>query len=186
MKSKRTDLEIRYILLFKLDAQNLFNRIVVRRHDYIEAFSLKRNRAVFRDVFDNRYSKASINDLSHCTPEVIEALNSFHQGADEIYWYLKHTQDMPNMIEDEVHRMVNRLKTQFELVTLYIDAELSGTEQEEIFDHSEISPADDDIHNDSFEMEGEAVEALEAQEYLQPEQYPDLDLDDDENPTNDA
>jgi hypothetical protein len=186
MKSKRTDLEIRYILLFKLDAQNLFNRIVVRQHDYIEAFSLKRNRAVFRDVFDNRYSKASIHDLSHCSPEVIEALNSYYQLADEIYWYLKHTQDMPNMIEDEVQRMVNRLKKQFELVTLYIDAELSGSSQEEIFDYNEISPAQDDIHNDSFQMHSEAQALEEDQEYLQPEQYPDQDLEDDENTIDDA
>ena len=35
MKSKRTDLEIRYILLFKLDAKSLFDRIVERQHDYI-------------------------------------------------------------------------------------------------------------------------------------------------------
>ena len=57
MKSKRSDLEVRYLLLFKLDAQNLFNRVVMRQHEYIEAFSLKRNRAVFRDIFENRYSK---------------------------------------------------------------------------------------------------------------------------------
>lgn len=166
MKSKRSDLEIRYILLFKLDAQNLFNRVALRQHEYIEAFSLKRNRAVFRDIFENRYSKASIKDLSHCTPEVIEALNSFYQSADEIYWYLKNTQDMPNMIEDEVQRMVNRLKGQYELLSLYVDAELSGTGQEEVFSEEELSPASDDIHSDYFQMDGEAQEYEQSQEYL--------------------
>ncbi len=186
MKSKRSDLEIRYILLFKLDAQNLFNRIVLRQHDYIEAFSLKRNRAVFRDVFDNRYAKATIHDIAYCSPEIIEALNSFYQLADEIYWYLKHTQDMPNMIEDEVQRMVNRLKSQYELLTLYIDAELSGTGQEEIFEQGDISPADDDVHSDSFEMQGEASQREQDAQYLQPEQYPDPDLDADDNTQDDA
>jgi hypothetical protein len=128
VKSKRTDLEVRYILLFKLDAYNLFQRIHVRQHEYIDAFSLKRNRAVFKDIFDNRYKKASIEDLSHCTVEVVEALNSFYTLADEMYWYLKHTQDMPNMIQDEVARFSNKLKVQYETLALYVDAELTGKE----------------------------------------------------------
>jgi type IV secretory pathway VirD2 relaxase len=132
MKSKRSDLELRYILLFKLDAKNLYHRITSRRHEYVEIFSLKRNRAIFKDVFEHRYSKASIQDLSHCSIEIIESLDSFYQAVDEIYWYLKHTQDMPNTIEDEIHRRINALKRQYEMLTLYIDAELTGSEQTEI------------------------------------------------------
>jgi len=181
MKSKRTDLEIRYILLFKLDAKSLFDRIVERQHDYIEAFSLKRNRSVFRDIFENRYSKATIKDLSFCTSEVIESLHSFYTLADEIYWYLKHTQDMPNMIEDEVHRKINQLRRQYEMLSLYVDAELSGSESEEVDSFEQISPSDDDIHNDSFELEGEAIEFNEALEYLQQEEYPDPDEEIDES-----
>ena len=92
----------------------------------IEAFSLKRDRDVFKDVFTNRYAHASVNDLSHCPIEVIEALNSFYTIADEIYWYLKHTQDMPNMIEDEISRLLHKLKGQYDMLCLYIDAELAG------------------------------------------------------------
>tara|TARA_Y100000385_G_C12840705_1_gene528674 strand:+ start:91 stop:639 length:549 start_codon:yes stop_codon:yes gene_type:complete len=175
MKSKRTDLELRYILLFKLDARNLYNRIVKRRHEYVEIFSLKRNRAIFKEIFDNRYSKSSTKDLSYCSIEVIESLDSFYTAVDEIYWYLKTTQDMPNTIEDEVHRRINSLARQYDMLSLYIDAVLTGSDQTSIESFDELSPASEDIHNDSFQMDGEAQEEADEEEYIQPEQYPDLD-----------
>lgn len=180
MKSKRTDLELRYLLLFKLDARNLYNRVVKRRHEYVEIFSLKRNRAVFKEIFENRYIKSSISDLSHCSIEVIESLDSFYTAVDEIYWYLKTTQDMPNTIEDEVNRRINALSRQYDMLSLYIDAELTGSEQKEVEDFDEISPASDDIHNDSFVMDGEVQENNLAEEFIQAEQYPDLDEQDSE------
>lgn len=186
MKSKISELEIRYNLLFKLDAYNLYQRIAVRQNDYVEAFSLKRNRAVFKDIFDNRYKKASIEDLSHCSAEVIEALNSFYTLADEIYWYLKHTQDMPNMIQDEVQRYCNKLKVQYETLALFIDAELTGKEKFSVDFPEEIEPASDDIHNDHFVMAGEAFIEEEQEEYIQEEQFPDPDLDESEENTDDA
>lgn len=179
MKSKKSDLELRYLLLYKLDARNLYNRIVDRKEEYIEIFSLKRNRAIFKEIFENRYSKSSIKDLSHCSAEVIESLDSFHQACDEIYWYLKHTQDMPNTIEDEVHRRLNVLKRQFEMLSLYIDAELSGrADVNSIDSFEELSPAEDDIHNDSFQMDGEFQLEQEAKDFLQFDQYLQTDEDD--------
>lgn len=180
MKSKRTDLELRYILLFKLDARNLYDRVVKRRHEYVEIFSLKRNRAIFKEIFENRYVKSSIKDLSYCSIEVIESLDSFYTAVDEIYWYLKTTQDMPNTIEDEVNRKINSLARQYDMLSLYIDAELTGSEQSEIESFEELSPAAEDIHNDSFQMDGEAYRQAESEEYIQPEQYPDLDEQDSE------
>jgi hypothetical protein len=180
VKSKRTDLEVRYILLFKLDAYNLFQRIHERQHEYIDAFSLKRNRAVFKDIFDNRYKKTSILDLSHCTPEIIEALNSFYTLADEMYWYLKHTQDMPNMIQDEVSRFSNKLRLQYDTLALYIDAELTGEEVFSVDFPEDIKPASDDVHNDQFTLNGEEDLIEESEEYLHEEIYPDLDGEDSE------
>lgn len=169
MKSSRNELEQRYLLLFKIDAQNLFERIYERRHDYIEAFSLKRNRGIFKDVFENRYQKASINDLSHCPTEVIEALNQFYKNADNLFWYLKHTQDMPNTIEDEVQRKVNKLRRDFDMLCLYVDAELSGEAS-----HSEENETILGDDGEPFQMEGELQEQAAAEEYLQPETYPDF------------
>ncbi len=186
MKSKRTDLEIRYILLFKLDAHNLYQRVFARKEDYIEAFSLKRNRAVFKDVFDNRYKKASIKDLSYCTAEVIEALDSFYNLADEMYWYLKHTQDMPNMIQDEITRYCNKLKLQYETLALFVDAELTGAETFSVDFPEDIEPAGEDYHNDSFVMDGEQSIIDSEDEYIQEEQFDDPDAEDSEENTDNA
>ena len=179
MKSKRSDLEVRYNLLFKLDAYNLYQRVSVRQFDYIEAFSLKRNRAVFKDIFDNRYKNESIKDLSHCSVEVIESLNSFYTLVDEIYWYLKHTQDMPNMIQDEVQRYCNRLRGQYETLALFVDAELTGEETFSVDFANEIEPAPDDKDNDFFKLEGEDALVAAESEYIQDEEYIDEDFEDD-------
>ena len=175
MKSHHPELHQRYMLLFKIDAKNLYARIKDRQHEYIEIFSLKRSRAVFKDVFDNRYAKASAFDLSHCSQEVLEAMDQFYTRADELYWYLKHTQDMPNTIEDEVSRKVTRLGKLFDQLCLFIDAELSGGgfEESDIESEEDIPPAD--IHTDSFTTAGELWEADAKEEFLQEESYPDPD-----------
>ena len=186
MKSKRSDLEIRYLLLFKLDAYNLYQRVAVRQEDYVHAFSLKRNRAVFKDIFDCRFRQSTIFDLSHCTPEVIEALNSFYNLTDEMYWYLKHTQDMPNMITDEVARFSVKIRVQYEKLALFIDAELTGQETFSVDFEQEIEPAGEDNHNDHFMLGGELEFAEASEEYLQEEQYLEDDGEDSEENTDNA
>ena len=179
MKSKHEEKDQRYMLLFKMDSTNLFERISSRQHEYIEIFSLKRSRSVFRDIFENRYSKASVFDLSHCPAEVLEALDQFYTRVDELYWYLKHTQDMPNTIEDEVSRRVGRLGKLYDQLALFIDAELGGGGFEQISD--EDIPSDDQ-HYDFFTTQGEKDVEHSQEEYLQPEAYPDPDEDEGETP----
>lgn len=181
MKTRHSELEQRYLLLFKLDAKNLFDRIYNRREDYVEIFSLKRTRAVFREIFTSRYEKSSIFDLSHCPVEVIETLEKFHSFADEIYWYLKHTQDMPNTIEDEITRKVSTLRKHYATLELYVDAALTGEDQEqpeEVFAFEEIPHTDS--HQEFFHLDGEIKEMEEELEFIQPEQYPDPDDEDEE------
>lgn len=126
MKSKNSEMTQKYMLLLKLDAYNLFHRIKSRQHQYIEAFSLKRERSIFKDIFFSRYSKATFFDLSHLSMEVIEVVNEFYQYADELLWYLLNTQDMPNTIEDEISRFIHGLAKRYDSLELYINAELSG------------------------------------------------------------
>ncbi|MCO4754255.1 MAG: hypothetical protein KC478_07220 [Bacteriovoracaceae bacterium] len=173
MKSTQPEINQRYMLLFKIDAKNLYNRISNRQNEYIEIFSLKRSRSVFKDIFENRYAKASAFDLSHCPAEVMEALDQFYTRADELYWYLKYTQDMPNTIEDEVSRKVARLGKLYEQLCLYVDAELSGVELDQDPDFKDIPS--DDIHYDSFVTEGEKDEEQAESDFIQPEHFPDPD-----------
>lgn len=174
MKSKHPEIHQRYMLLFKIDAYNLFRRIKERQQEYIEIFSLKRTRAVFRDIFENRYFKASAFDLSHCAQEVIEALDQFYTAVDQLYWYLKHTQDMPKTIEDEVARKVTRLEKFYHQLSLFVDAELSGSQAVEEIDQFESIPSDD-FHEDSFLLDGERSENEAELDLIQPEEYADPD-----------
>ena len=96
-----------------------------------------------------------------------------------LYWYLKHTQDMPNTIEDEVSRRVGRLGKLYDQLALFIDAELGGGGFEQISD--EDIPSDDQ-HYDFFTTQGEKDVEHSQEEYLQPEAYPDPDEDEGETP----
>lgn len=173
MKSKHPELNQRYLLLFKIDARNLYNRIKDRQHDYIEIFSLKRSRSVFKDVFKNRYDKATSFDLSHCTQEIIISLDQFYQCVDELFWYLKYTQDMPNTIEDELGRKLIKMKQFYQQLELYIDAELSGEGLEHIEQASDI-PSDDSLETE-FNLAGEIEFDESIDDFLQDEHFPDPD-----------
>lgn len=131
MKSKHSELSQRYMLLIRQDAFNLYQRVKLRESEYIEAFSLKRDRDIFKDVFASRYKNASLYDLSHLTLELIEVVNDFYQEVDQLYWYLMNTQDMPTAIEDEVTRYCYVLGQKYENLQLYINAELGGISLEE-------------------------------------------------------
>ena len=102
------------------------NRIVERQSEYLNDFSLKRDREIFKDVFTNRYSMTTMSDLAHIPLEIIELANDFYQHVDELKWYLMHTQDMPNTIEEEIQRKTAVLKKKHENLLIYINVELSG------------------------------------------------------------
>lgn len=130
MKSEIQEQKEKYLILLKIDAKNLFDRITKRRDEYMDDFSLKRDRAIFREVFYSRYSLMTMSELSHLSIEIIELANSFYLNVDELLWYLSHTQDMPNTIEDEILRSCSLLHKVLSNLTLYIDAELSGSEKD--------------------------------------------------------
>tara|TARA_B100001971_G_C18268024_1_gene596399 strand:+ start:82275 stop:82889 length:615 start_codon:yes stop_codon:yes gene_type:complete len=184
MKSKHPEIAQRYMLLFKIDAKNLFYRIKERQKEYINIFSLKRSRSIFKDIFSSRYERSTHFDLAHCSQDVIVAMDQFYLAVDDLYWYLKYTQDMPKMIEDEVYRRVNRLERLYETLELYVNAELSGetneqveqednTPLEDIDDFSEIPP--ETSHDDQFMLEGEHLDEEAKNDYIQPEHFPDPD-----------
>ena len=126
MKTNLPDMTQRYLTLIKIDSANLMERIVDRQSEYLNDFSLKRDRAIFKDIFSNRYSTTTMGDLAHVPLEIIELANDFYQDVDELKWYLMHTQDMPNTIEEEIQRKTSILKKKHENLMIYINVELSG------------------------------------------------------------
>ncbi|MEA9356580.1 hypothetical protein SHI21_10210 [Bacteriovorax sp. PP10] len=124
MKIKISEETQRMLMLLKLDAKRLFERIKYRSPEYMYEFSLKRSRDHFPAVFNNRYESSTIRDLMLCGQEVIAGLDQFYSLVDEMRWYLNHTQDMPNRMEDKVHSYVRELEKLFETLNLYIDVEM--------------------------------------------------------------
>jgi len=124
MKIKISEETQRMLMLLKLDAKRLFERIKYRSPEYMYEFSLKRSRDHFPAVFNNRYESSTIRDLMLCGQEVIVGLDQFYSLVDEMRWYLNHTQDMPNRMEDKVHSYVRELEKLFDTLNLYIDVEM--------------------------------------------------------------
>lgn len=129
MKASHGEVSQRYMVLIKIDAINLLNRIKDRQSEYIEMFSLKRDRGIFKEIFSSRYKKATFFDFSHLPIEIIEIVDRFYTKVDTLYWYLMHTQDMPNAIEDEVTHCVFSIEKKLDGLCLYIDAELGGAKE---------------------------------------------------------
>lgn len=131
MKPKVSEDTQRMLMLLKLDAKRLFERIKYRAPEYMYEFSLKRTRDHFPAVFQNRYDQTKINELMLCGQEVIAGLDLFYTKVDEMRWYLNHTQDMPNRVEDKLHAHIRELEKHFETLNLYIDVEMGLAAQAE-------------------------------------------------------
>lgn len=125
MKSRKDEITQRYLLLFKLDAHNLLQRIKSRRKEFVDIFAMRRTREHFAWVFSSRYDRATIKDLAHCSSETIAALDQYYGLVDEMKWYLFQTEDMPNTVEETIFRLTKRLDKLHSTLALYLDAELS-------------------------------------------------------------
>lgn len=143
---KNADEIERVLLLLKIDSKNLFDRILERKAEYIGVFSAKRVRDHFHDIFFTRYNEFSIQELKQCSQDTITTLDQFYTLTEQMRWYLLHTEDMPNAVEDHVARFIKRIDTAFNTLSLYLDAELGihneeNNEQiEQINSELEISP----------------------------------------------
>lgn len=154
MKTK-TELENRrYLLLLKLDAQSLFNRIKNRKKEYIEIFAMKRTRAHFKEIFWNRYEDLGIEGLAHCSEDTIMALDRYYNAVDDIRWYLNHTEDMPKTVDNELDYMVMHLEEFYQTANLFIDGELGIEHEEEMDDFSSKEEAEEELGGWDTEQQG--------------------------------
>lgn len=140
MKHRLSEEAQRILVLLKLDARRVFERIKYREQEYLNVFSMKRTRAHFSEIFKNRYDFILAKDLILCSQEVIVGLDQFYTKVDEIRWYLNVTEDMPSRVTDKMHHHIKELEKFYDLLTLYINAEL-GLEQ----NHLKPFEADSDL-----------------------------------------
>lgn len=157
MKSKNEELSVRILMLLKLDAKNLFQRIKFRRVEYIDLFAAKRIREHFRDIFFTRYDSVAIKELCHCSVDTITALDQYYTEVEELYWYLKHTEDMPVTIDDNLTRSIKKIENYLATLNLYLDAEL-GINQEDDSTHADEASSIL-MDSESMNTSGSSVEA---------------------------
>lgn len=125
MRKKIDSHSLKILMLLKFDANRLFDRIKYRAPEYLYEFSLKRTRDHFLEIFKNRYEIIAFQDLLLCGPEVLVALDQYYSLVDELRWYLNHTQDLPNRIEDKVFAYIKELERVIGILNLFIEAELN-------------------------------------------------------------
>ncbi|MBT7609869.1 MAG: hypothetical protein HN576_08935 [Bacteriovoracaceae bacterium] len=97
------------LLLLKLDSKRLYDRIKYRSPEYLSIFSNKRTREHFREIFKNRYDSIEIEDLKLCSESVIRNVDEFYHFVDEMKWYLNTTEDMPNTVDDKIHKLIAKM-----------------------------------------------------------------------------
>jgi hypothetical protein len=124
MKSRNDEMTQRVLMLLKIDANNLFNRIKSRKSEYLEIFALRRTREHFPMIFNNRYENTSLENLVSCSTELITTLDQFYTPVEEMKWYLFKTEDMPNTVEDFIDRKIRKMERLLATLNLYLDAEL--------------------------------------------------------------
>ncbi len=125
MNSREDGKTRRILILIKFDIDNLYERLTERRADYISIFSMKRTREHFNVIFKSRYDSISISDLSLASEEIIVPLNTFYKKVDELHWYFLSTEDLPATVEDKVKMVLKNLKSNYEIIKLYLEAELN-------------------------------------------------------------
>ena len=112
------------LVLIKLDAEALHDRLKYNFREYMSVFANKRTREHFKDVLKTRYFDISINDLKYLGEELLLALDKFYKEIDSLKWYLNVTEDMPATVEDRVIRVLRDIQVHYDLLKLYLEAEL--------------------------------------------------------------
>jgi len=136
---RASDEELRILVILRLDAGRVFERIKYRKPEYMHHFSSRRTREHFPHIFKNRYDDFSIQNLLNCSEEVLVGLDQFYHQVDEMRWYLMVTEDMPGKVEEVVNQSISQIEEAYELLQLYISAELGLKESKESPDAVDLS-----------------------------------------------
>lgn len=141
MKTQKDEQTQRLLILIKLDANNLFDRIKERKNEYLEIFALRRTREHFPQIFKNRYQDLPLLELKQCNEDLITLLDHFYKIVDDMSWYLYATEDMPGTVEMFVDRKIIQLEKHILNLNFYLNVEL-GVEDSVIIANQEVFKED--------------------------------------------
>ena len=123
-KKNRDSETSKILLMLKLNANRVYNRIDVRMPEYLDDFAMKRTRKYFPEVFNHKFNEVQLETLAKADTETIIALENYFNKVDDLKWYMDHTEDMPNTVEDRLGLQLKKLAKLLETLNLYLDAEL--------------------------------------------------------------
>lgn len=121
--------DLKMLVIIRLDAQRVFERIKYREAEYMHYFSAKRTRDHFISIFKNRFDSFTVENLLHCGEEVIVGIDQFYSKVDELRWYLMVTEDMPGKVQEYVSASIRDIEEAYNLLQLYISVELGLKEE---------------------------------------------------------
>ncbi|OFZ51374.1 MAG: hypothetical protein A2381_17825 [Bdellovibrionales bacterium RIFOXYB1_FULL_37_110] len=118
-------------LLIKLDCEALYNRIIFRKEDYLRTMVLKRTREHLKQVFRSRYYDLKLDELKEFSSEIIYSMENFYKEAEELGWYLFHTEDMPATIEEKINYHFKIIERAYEALKVSLNNSNSDPEVQE-------------------------------------------------------
>ena len=128
--------DLKMLVIIRLDAQRVFERIKYREAEYMHFFSAKRTREHFASIFKNRFDSFTVENLLHCGEEVIVGIDQFYNSVDELRWYLMVTEDMPGKVQEIVSQSIGEIEEAYNLLQLYISVELGLKEESALLEMS--------------------------------------------------
>lgn len=138
------------VLLVQQDLQELIKRLNARMEDALRMFAQKRTREHFEQIFFNRYKDFSHAIFSDLDSDVYPKIVSIYEEIDEMYWYLKSTEDMPSLVRTKVDAYLKNMNKNYAEVLDHLMSDDLGIEN-----NIEIG------HDDNSESE-----TIEADDYL--------------------
>lgn len=154
--------EEKLLLLLRYDAESLYERITERAKEYLSVFAMKRTRGHFPVIFENRHKEISLESLSICSSETIDLIYQFYGLVEETFWYVMHTEDMPQTVEDRVHTKIKTIKKIYPQLIEVINQDiynLSNDEdhQQEIDEGPSVDLETQEEDFDEFSLEPEPI-----------------------------
>jgi len=141
--------EEKVLQLVKDDIDSLLHRLNNHFEDYMRVFTQKRTRDHFQDVFYSRFRDVNISDLLKLDGELLGFISSFYFHTEELYWYIKVTEDMPSMVENKIRVdlvKINSIVAEINELILSGDSNIGSQNTENKSDDLDLPPPfEDDI-----------------------------------------
>lgn len=111
------------LYLIKIDAELLMKKIIDRREEYLMILSLKRTRDHFSDIFYTKFHGLSLGELKDYSQKFNTALFDFHEQANELKWYLMHSEDQPSAMNNTVSLLLKKLNKSYGTLNFHLSSE---------------------------------------------------------------